>query len=91
MHIFEMSGTMDLHCFNISSSKGDMASPTKKRLGKEVAESSIEGVAESPIIFVSHTTCNTSLLTFNMIFLIIWSYKYHQIDIRTCLDPATKS
>ena len=43
MNIFEMLGTLDLECLNISSSTGDMDPPMKKRLGKEIVEGNEEG------------------------------------------------
>lgn len=50
MNIFEMSGTIDLNCLNISSSSSEMAAPTKRGFGKGYGriESIIEGVVESP-------------------------------------------
>lgn len=52
MNIFEMLSRIDLECFNISSSMGDMAPPTKWRLSKEKSISSIEGVVESSFVKV---------------------------------------
>lgn len=50
MNIFELSSTIDMDYFKISSSSGNMASPTRRgsRKGYGKEESSIAGVVKSP-------------------------------------------
>lgn len=60
MNIFEISSIVDLDCFSISLSIGDMDLPTKIRLSKEVDESNNEGLVEIPFVKVlicADTTC----------------------------------
>lgn len=52
MNIFEIWGTVDLECFNISLPTRDMTPLTRIKHSKEVFESSIEGVVEISFVRV---------------------------------------
>lgn len=84
MNILKLSGTMDLGCFSISSLAGDMAPPTKKSWGKEVAEAREEGAVESLIFSVPIYTDLASYV--DKLTLMTWAGIYQAFACKEVLE-----